>query len=293
VNIMVVVAEQKRADATSLRGVVDEVFGRWPAWPWSVLGLIVAGGVVGLVAGSALGGTGEESRAALGKAACAGYGLVVAAMLSLLPRVGKLAMLWRGVARRPAAIDDSWWPLKLLAPALVATPSLRRTQQEFKSAVATAGGQIRSILADRLWPAWVVAFVAPVLGLITAWQNGARVQLRLQQGEDVATVFPAVIAQVSPPMVATIAASLTLMVAIVLIDQLTKGLLRRWSGIVETSDGEHQCVIDRLGREEFRDVAGTSRPHVTPDPKTKSTRDDEIDPDELAEMWNRSRSRDE
>jgi hypothetical protein len=290
---MAVVAEQKRADATSLRGVVDEVFGRWPASPWSVLGLIVAGGVVGLVAGSALGGTGEESRAALGKAACAGYGLVVAAMLSLLPRVGKLAMLWRGVARRPAAIDDSWWPLKLLAPALVATPSLRRTQQEFKSAVATAGGQIRSILADRLWPAWVVAFVAPVLGLINAWQNGARVQLRLQQGEDVATVFPAVIAQVSPPMVATIAASLALMVAIVVIDQWTKGLLRRWSGIVETSDGEHQYVIDRLGREEFRDVAGTSRPHVTPDPKTKSTRDDEIDPDELAEMWNRSRSRDE
>ena len=290
---MAVVAEQKRADATSLRGVVDEVFGRWPASPWSVLGLIVAGGVVGLVAGSALGGTGEESRAALGKAACAGYGLVVAAMLSLLPRVGKLAMLWRGVTRRPAAIDDSWWPLKLLAPALVATPSLRRTQQEFKSAVATASGQIRSILADRLWPAWVVAFVAPVLGLINAWQNGARVQLRLQQGEDVATVFPAVVAQVSPPMVATIAASLALMVAIVVIDQWTKGLLRRWSGIVEPSDGEHQCVIDRLAREEFRDMAGTSRPHVSPGPKTKSTRDDVIDPDELAEMWNRSRSREE
>ena len=290
---MAVVAEQKRADATSLRGVVDEVFGRWPAWPWSVLGLISAGGVIGLVAGSALGGTGDEGRAALGKAACAGYGLVVAAMLSLLPRVGKLAMLWRGVARRPAAIDESWWPLKLLAPALVATPSLRRTPQEFKSAVAAAGGQIRSILADRLWPAWVVAFVAPVLGLITAWQNGARVQLRLQQGEEVATVFPAFIAQVSPPMVATIAASLALMVAIVVIDQWTKGVLRRWSGIVETSDGEHQCVIDRLGREEFRDVAGTPKPQVTPDPKTKSTRDDDIDPDELAEMWNRSRSRNE
>lgn len=290
---MAVVAEQKRAYATSLRGVVDEVFGRWPAWPWSVLGLIIAGGVVGLVAGSALGGNGDEGRAALGKAACASYGLVVAAMLSLLPRVGKLAMLWRGVARRPAAIDESWWPLKLLAPALVATPSLRRTPQEFKSAVAAAGGQIRSILADRLWPAWVVAFVAPVLGLITAWQNGARVQLRLQQGEEVATVFPAFIAQVSPPMVATIAASLALMVAIVVIDQWTKGVLRRWSGIVETSDGEHQCVIERLGREEFRDVAGTSQPHVTPDPKTKSTRDDDIDPDELAEMWNRSRSRNE
>lgn len=290
---MAVVAEKKRAGATSLRGVVDDVFGHWPAWPWSVLGLIVAGGVVGLVAGSALGGTGEESRAALGKAACAGYGLVVAAMLSLLPRVGKLAMLWRGVVRRPAAIDDSWWPLKLLAPSIAATPSLRRTPQEFKSAVAAAGGQTRSILADRLWPAWVVAFVAPVLGLITAWQNGAKVQLRLQQGEEVATVFPAFIAQVSPPMVATIAASLTLMVAIIVIDQWTKGLLRRWSGIVEASDGEHQCVIDRLGREEFPDVAGTSRPPATPDPKPKSARNDEIDPDELAEMWRQSSSRNE
>ena len=290
---MTVVAENKRAGATSFRGVVDEVFGRWPAWPWSVLGLIVVGGVVGLIAGSALGGTGDEGRAALGKAACAGYGLVVAAMLSLLPRVGKLAMLWRGVTRRPAVIDESWWPLKLLGPALVATPSLRRTPQEFKSAAAAAGGQIRSILADRLWPAWVVAFVAPVLGLITAWQNGARVQLRLQQGEEVATVFPAFIAQVSPPLVATIAASLALMVGIVVIDQWTKALLRRWSGIVETSDGEHPCVIDRLGREEFREVAGSLRPQVTPDFKAESKRDDEINPDELAEMWRQSSSRNE
>lgn len=290
---MAVMAVEKRAGATSLGGVVDEVFGRWPAWPWSVFGLIVAGGVVGLVTGSALGGTGEESSAALGKAACAGYGLVVAAILSLLPRVGKLAMLWRGVVRRPAAIDDSWWPLKLLAPALVATPSLRRTPQEFASAVAIAGGRIRSILADRLWPAWVVAFVAPVLGLISAWQNGARVQLRLQQGEEVATVLPAVIAQVSPPMVATIAASLALMLAIVVIDQGTKSLLRRWIGIVEPADGEHQSVIDRLGREEFRDVLRPPLPHVAPNPKTTSTRDDEIDPDELAEMWRRSSARDE
>jgi len=293
VNIMAVVAQKERAGATSLRSVITEVFGRWPAWPWSVLGLIVAGGVVGLVAGSALGGTGEEGRAALGKAACVGYGLVAAAALSLLPRVGKLAMLWPGAARRPAAIDDSWWPLKLLAPALVGTPRLRRTQQEFKAAVAAAGGQARSILADRLWPAWVVAFVAPVLGLITAWQNGARVQLRLQQGEDVATVFPAVIAQVSPPMVATIAASLALMVVIVVIDQWTKGLLRRWSGIVEPADGEHQCVTERLGREEFRETGDTPRAPVRPDPKAAPKRDDEIDPDELDEMWNRSRARDE
>ncbi len=290
---MAVGAEKERAGATSLRSAVDEVFGRWPAWPWSVLGLIVAGGVVGLVAGSALGGTDEASRAALGKSACAGYGLVAAAVLSLLPRVVKLAMLSQGVTRRPATVDNSWWPLKLLAPALVGTPKLRRTPQEFKSAVAAAGGQARSILADRLWAAWVVAFVAPVLGLITAWQNGARVQLRLQQGEDVAAVFPAIIAQVSPPMVATIAVSLALMVAIVVIDQWTKGLLRRWSGIVEPADGEHQCVIERLGREEFRETNPKPRPPVHPDPEPAPKRGDEIDPDELDKIWNRSSSRDE
>jgi len=288
---MAVVVEKERDGAASLRSVVDEVFGRWPAWPWSVLGLIVAGGIVGLVAGAALGGMGEDSQAALGKAACAGYGLVAAAMISLLPRVGKLAMLWPGVVRRPVAIDDSWWPLKLLAPALVATPSLRRTQQEFRSAVAAAGGQTRSILADRLWPAWVAAFVAPVLGLITAWQNGAKVQLRLQQGEEVAAVFPAFIAQVSPPMVATIATSLALMVAIVVIDQWTKGLMRHWISIVDAADGDNQYVIDRLSKEQFR--GGTEQPRVPVAPvhqKPSATMID-IDPDELDAMWRQSSSR--
>ncbi|MFM7290430.1 MAG: hypothetical protein ACKO6B_04270 [Planctomycetia bacterium] len=278
--------------ATSLRSAVDEVFGRWPVWPWSVLGLIVVGGAVGLVVGAALVGTGEESRAALGKASCAGYGLVVAATLTLLPRVGKLAFLRSGVARRPANVDGTWWPLKLLAPAIAATPKLRRTQQEFRSAVATAAGQARSLLADRLWPAWVVAFVAPVLGLITAWQNGAKVQLRLQQGDEMDVVFPAFIAQVSPPMVATIAASLALMVAIIVIDQSTKALLQRWSGIVEASDGEHQSVIDRLGQEEFLEPSDAPRPPVGTEARMQRKRDDEIDPDELDEMWRRSSSRD-
>lgn len=290
---MAVMAEQKHVGATSLRSVVEEVFGRWPAWPWSVLGLILAGGAAGLAAGSVLGGAGEEGRAALGKAACAGYGLVAGALLSLLPRVGRLVMLRPGVVRRPATIDDSWWPLKLLAPALAATPRLRRTQQEFSAAVGTAGGQIRSLLADRLWPAWVVAFVAPVLGLITAWQNGAKVQVRLRQGEDLAGVFPAFIAQVSPPMVATIVASLSLMVAIVVIDQWTKALLRRWSAIVEPADGDRQCVIDGLGREEFREPADAPRPPARTDATMQRKRDDEIDPDELDEIWRRSGSRGE
>jgi hypothetical protein len=293
VNIMVFESKRERAGVASLRGAVDEVFGRWPAWPWSVLGLIVAGGVVGVAAASVLRDASETGQPALGRAACAGYGLVAAAMVSLLPRFGKLAMLWKGVLSRPAAVDESWWPLKLLATALVATPSLRRTQQEFRSAVEAAGGQARSILADRLWPAWVVAFIAPVLGLITAWQNGARVQLRLQQGEEAATVFPAFIAEVSPPMVATIAASLALMVAIVVIDQWTKGLMRRWCGIVEAADGDHPCVSDRLGRESFPDTTAPSRP-VAPDlPKSPDLPTHHLDPDALDAIWRQSGPRDE
>jgi len=214
-------------------------------------------------------------------------------MLSLLPRLGKLAILWRGVVRRPADVDASWWPLKLLTAALVATPKLRRTPQEFRSAVEVAGGQARSILADRLWPAWVVAFVAPVLGLITAWQNGAKVQVRLQRGEEISTVFPAFIAQVSHPMVATIAASLSLMVAIVVIDQLTKGLLRQWCGVIEATDGDQPCVAERLGGEEYRErlehLSQVDR--SVPQPKKLPTH--HLDPDELDAMWNQSHSRDE
>jgi hypothetical protein len=290
---MTAMADKQHTDATSLRRVVDEIFGRWPAWPWSVLGLIVAGGVVGLLVGSALGGTALASSRALGSAASVGCGLVAAAMLSLIPRVVKLALLWPAATRRPAAVDATWWPLRLLAPALMDTPRLRRTAQEFKVAVAATVGHTRSILADRLWPVWVVAFVAPVLGLITAWQNGARVQLRLQQGEDVASVFPAFIAQVSPPMVATITASLALMVAIVVIDQWTKWLLRRWGGIVEPTDGDQQCVIDSLGRDDFRTAEAVPIPQVRPNSQAGRRRDDELDPDELDELWRRSISRDE
>lgn len=285
----------QRSRAATLRGAVDEVFGRWPAWPWSILGLIVAGGIVGLAVGSALRDPAGEHRAALGAAACAGYGIVAAALLSLLPRLAKLTVLGRDVHRRPAAVDASWWPLTLLGPALAATPTLRRTPQEFRAAVDTAGGQARSILADRLWPAWVTAFVAPVLGLITAWQNGAKVQLRLKQGEDFASVFPAFIAEVSPPMMATITAALALMVAIVATDQWTKGLLRRWCGIVEAGDGDHPAVLDAIGKETFRDAPEAPRPAaaaVAPKPTQPPKPTHHLDPDELDAMWRQSDSRD-
>jgi hypothetical protein len=290
---MAAASQKQLGGATSLRSVVDEVFGRWPAWPWSVLSLIAVGGVVGLFAGAALRDAVIAIQPALGTAACVGYGIVAAAMLSLLPRLVRLAILWRGVARRPEAVDASWWPLKMLTAALVTTPKLRRTQQEFRSAVEAAGGQARSILADRLWPAWVVAFVAPVLGLITAWQNGAKVQLRLQQGEEISTVFPAFITQASGPMVATIAASLALMLAIVVIDQFTKGLLRHWCGVVEVADGDHPCVAERLGGEEYRELGEQLHQVARPIPEPKKLPTHHLDPDELDAMWNQSNSRDD
>lgn len=290
---MGIIHEEFGDEVESLCTVVDKVFGRWPLWPWSVLGLIVAGGIVGMLVGPALAESGDGNLAAFGKAACAGYGLVAVALVSLVPRVAKLALLRPAVMSRPATNVDSWWPLKLLAPALTATPTLRRTPQEFTSAVAIAARQIRSLLADRLWPAWVVAFVAPVLGLMTAWRNGARVQLRLQQGEDPASVFPAFIAQVSPPMVSTIAASLVLMVTIVVVDQLTKGLLRRWSEIVDPADGEHPCVIAGLGNRQFGGAVAPVEACVSSDPPPQRKRDDDLDPDELARLWHESGSRDD
>ena len=79
----------KHEGATALCESVNEIFGRWPLWPWTVLGLIVAGGGVGLAIGSTLRGFGESGSAALGSAACAGYGMVAAAMLSSVAKDDK------------------------------------------------------------------------------------------------------------------------------------------------------------------------------------------------------------
>ena len=138
--------KNKHEGAIALCESVNEIFGRWPLWPWTVLGLIVAGGGVGLANGPTLRGFGESGSAALGSAACAGYGMVAAAMLSLLPRLAKLALLQRNIIRRPTSVEDSWWPLKLLGPALLATPSLRRTPEEFRFAVDSLD-PVRSTLA--------------------------------------------------------------------------------------------------------------------------------------------------
>lgn len=286
-----------RDGSTSIASAIDGVFGRWPAWPWSVLVLVVAGGVAGAMVAPALRSAVVTRPAALGAFACAGYGIVVAAFLSLLPRVGKLLALQGGASRRPGTVDDTWWPLRLLPAALAATPSLRRTPAEFAGAVDAFADRARATLAHRLWPAWAVAFVAPVLGLITAWQNGAMVQSRFRQDDDsAATVIPAIISQVSPPMVATIVASLALMVAVVAIDQWTKGLLQRWRAIVDAADGEHPAVAAKLGLEEVVSRSGPDSqvgfpaPPPLPQPQEQKLTTHPLGHARLGELWNQGGS---
>ena len=238
-----------RGVATTIEGAIDAIFGRWPWWPWSVLGLIVAGGVAGAALAPLVQGMFPAHVAALGTAACAGYGIVVAALVSVAPRGVRLFALGRSLARRPGEEAASWWPLTLLAAALRPTPVLRLTPQEFSAAMTAASNQARTILTDRFWPAYIVAFVAPVLGLMTAWANGARVHVRMEGGP-VAQVYPALVAAVSPPMVATIGASLALMVVVAVLDQLTKRLLARWTGVVEPGDAGLDAVRAMLGGEE-------------------------------------------
>lgn len=270
----------------SIRGATEAIFGRWPAWPWSMLGLVAAGGVAGAAAAPALRAAEVANPAAMGTAACAGYGIVAAALVSLLPRAWRLLTLRRAVIRRPTTVDASWWPLELLAVALRSKPELQRTQEHFPTAVGAAVDQIRTILSDRLWPAWVTAFVAPVLGLMTAWHNGAQVQLRLQDGDAPTAVFPAFVAQVSPPMVATIAAALALIVAVVALDQWTKGLLLRWAGIVEASDVDHPAVREQFSGEP---AGEPERPGTEKTPAERR----HVDPDELERRWRASTPRGE
>ena len=287
-----------RSFPDSVRGVVDMIFGRWPAWPWSVVVLIAAGGITGGAVAPVLRAWAPDRTAAFGTAACAGYGLVAAALLSLLPRAGRLLTLQRAVTRRPAMVEASWWPLELLAVALRSTPTLRRTLEEFNTAVSAAVGQARTILADRLWPAWLAAFIAPVLGLMTAWQNGAQVQMRMGDGTAPAQVVPAFIAQVSPPMVATIAASLTLVVAIVALDQWTKLLLVKWRGIVEAADGNHPAILERLSvdaaaaaHEAPRGSGIAVTRESAPSPPQERLPITSLDPDTLEREWRESTSR--
>lgn len=236
---------QSRVQGYTLDRAIDDVFGRRPLGPWSAVASIAVGGVVGALASSLVTPAGATPHPALRWAACAGYGMVVAALVTVLPRAGRLTSLRSALAKRPN--DDGgerpWWPLRLLAAALRGTPGLRRTQQDFDAAVDRAGPNARSILAHRLWPAWVTAFVVPVLGLLSAWEAGK--QIEVVDGQNAAELLMQFVPLVSPPMVATIAAALGLMVVLAVLDQATKGLLQRWAATVRFTD-DATPVVTRL-----------------------------------------------
>ena len=106
-----------------------------------------------------------------------------------------------------------------------------------------AAGETRSLLTYRLWPACVACFVAPVLGLLSAWASGAQVELKA--GQDATALYMQVLPQVSPPMVATISASLLLMIILAVLDQLTKELLQTWASVVTLTDAWSEFEIGR------------------------------------------------
>lgn len=188
--------------------------------------------------------------------ACAGYGLAVGGILSVLPRFASLFALGSTLNRRPATEDPArpWWPLQFVASALRDTPSLRRTADDFRTAVQSFVPQARGLLGQRLWPACVAAFAAPVFGLMSAWVSWKfylpeAVRLAQEQGveSDRTEVVPAVDwSLVAWPMIITIALSLVLMLAVVLADQLARRLLQRWAESVRPLDADSQFIQERL-----------------------------------------------
>lgn len=246
-----------RDDGYTISRAVGDVFGRWALWPWSVIALIGLGGAVGAAVSIWLAPSQGPPRPEFRWAACAGYGIIVASLVSVLPRAARLVALRSLLGRRPspAMSDRHWWPLQLLAAALRQTPALRMTQQDFAGAVDRAASEARSLLSFRLWPACVAGFVVPVLGLLSAWESGS--QIELKPGEDAASVSMQLLPQVSPPMVATISAALALMIVLAIIDQFTKGLLQSWAEAVTIGDAGSDIV---------KAVASEGRPAECPAP---------------------------
>lgn len=255
-----------RDEGYTIPRAVDDVFGRWPAWPWSVLVFIVLGGVAGTAASTLLAGPDAVPNPALRWAACTGYGALLAAFVTTLPRAVKLLSLRSAVGRRPAADngDPPWWPLRLLAAALRQTPTLRLTQQDFTGAVGQAAGEARSLLTYRLWPVCVAGFVAPVFGLLSAWESGSQVELK--PGEDAASIYMRVLPQVSPPMVAAISAALVLMIVLAMLDQFTKGLLQKWATTVTLADANSDFVQRTIGEGRTAELQGLRHQETNPEP---------------------------
>ena len=261
---------REKHGGNTLIAAVAEVFGRWPLWPWSVLGVIVGGGVIGLGIAPLLAPTEGSPDPALRWAAVMGYGLAVGAVIALVPRLLKLQQLSRDLRQRPDG-DSDWWPYQLLAAALIDVPALRATTEDFSAAVDRARIRSRGMLAARLWPITVTAFVIPVLGLISGWESGRDV---ISSGDiDRTVIYAEILSAVAPPMVVTIVVALAVMLAIVATDQWTRSLLAGWANSVRFADGELPLVQMRLEQSrpsprEATDVLGAPFPVPPPVPSS-------------------------
>lgn len=234
-------------DDNVLMSAIGDVFGA--GYPLLAGIVIVVAGVIGWLAGVRSDGVDAAAREWLRPWACAGYGVAAGALMTLVPRLLKIVNLNATLSRRPtiesgAAADPPWWPLPLIAAALRHTPLLRMTAQDFTTATASLVTEVRGVLAQRLWPACAAAFTAPVLGLVSAWSTWGRyVNFVDRQVLDAAAVPFGVVAW---PMILTIFAGLVVMLAVVVVDQMSRGLLRRWSTNVRLEDAGAPAVQSAL-----------------------------------------------
>jgi len=238
------------ADALSPEAAIDAVWG--PSRTWLAAVVVLAGGLGGAALASVLPQPGEWLR----PWACAGYGVAIGGIVTLLPRFARLVALGSQLTRRPAGdgAGSDWWPLTFVASALRETPTLRRTAEDFRAAVVGFVPQARGLLAQRLWPACVAAFTAPVLGLVSAWLSWRFfLPEAIRRAKEQATVSAATELALATdwgvvawPMVITIGLALLLMVAIVLADQLGLRLLQRWAATVRPFDADAPVVEGQL-----------------------------------------------
>lgn len=257
---------RQESAAETLGRTLDHVFGRWPLWPWTVMGVIGGSGLLAMASARFFAPEDSAPNPALRWAALAGYGLTVGCFLVLVPRMLKLQQLQRALRVRPV-VESEWWPYRLLASALLDVPALRATPEDFGAAVDRTRARARSVLAGQLWPVVTTAFIVPVLGLLSAWESGAKVVF---VGEpEPSAMYAELLPQIAPPMVATILVSLVLMVVLVGVDQWTKSLLAEWGESVRFEDVGEPAVQGQLEQSHaMRRAANVmpENPPVTPPP---------------------------
>jgi len=101
-------SSNKALPEQSLTNVLAETFGRWPGWPWSVLGVIVGSGLIGLVIARLVAPSEPAPNPALGWAAVTGYGLAIGSFFTLIPRMLKLQQCSRDLSQWPSDQSDCW-----------------------------------------------------------------------------------------------------------------------------------------------------------------------------------------